>query len=131
MNVFRRTITRIIEEIAINLHDQVKDGCTDWVGFSLALDESNDVKDTAQLLIFIRTIHGRRTQPATRHGSGCSKRPPAITGTFTKSKNRVEEWNEAPGQPRHLLHSVKINSEVATIVAIDWAGSEIDCLWDH
>ena len=56
MSISRRTITRTVEEIAMELHDQVKEECTNCVLFSLALDESNDIKNTAQLLIFIRTI---------------------------------------------------------------------------
>ena len=56
VSLSRRTITRRVEEIATDLHVQVKDECIDCVGFSLVLDESNDIKDTAQLLIFIRTI---------------------------------------------------------------------------
>ena len=32
---------------------------------------------------------------------------------------------EAPGQPGYLLHFVAINSGVATIMAIDWAGPGI------
>ena len=56
VSLSRRTITRRVEEITTDLHNQFKDECTDCVGFSLALDESNDIKDTAQLLIFIRTI---------------------------------------------------------------------------
>ena len=58
-------------------------------------------------------------------GRAAQRACPALPGTISKSKNRVEESNEAPGQPGHLLHSVKINSGVATIIAIDWAGLEI------
>ena len=56
VSISRRTITRRVEEIAMELHDQVKEECTNGVLFTLALDERNDIKDTAQLLIFIRTI---------------------------------------------------------------------------
>ncbi|KAI6647517.1 General transcription factor II-I repeat domain-containing protein 2-like [Oopsacas minuta] len=56
VSLSRRTITRRVEEISADLHGQVKDECRDCICFSLALDESTDTKDTAQLLIFIRTI---------------------------------------------------------------------------
>ena len=40
-----------------NLHAQLKEKAKDFVFFSLTLDESNDVQDTAQLLIFIRGVN--------------------------------------------------------------------------
>lgn len=40
-----------------NLHAQLKEKAKDFVFFSLAMDESNDVQDTAQLLIFIRGLN--------------------------------------------------------------------------
>ena len=46
-----------------------------------------------------------------------------LHGAFLKFYNRVEESNEEPGQPGHLLHSVSINSGVAMIMAIDKAGT--------
>ena len=52
----RRHITRRVEEISADLHEQFKDECRDCICFSLALDESTDIKHTAQRLIFIRTI---------------------------------------------------------------------------
>ncbi|KAG9278014.1 general transcription factor II-I repeat domain-containing protein 2-like [Astyanax mexicanus] len=44
------TVTRRVEEMGDKLQTQTKRLCS----FSLSLDESNDVRDTAQLLIFIR-----------------------------------------------------------------------------
>ena len=51
------TVTRRIEEMGDNVHAQLKEKAKDFVYFSLALDESNDVQDTAQLLIFIRGVN--------------------------------------------------------------------------
>ena len=52
----KQTVTRRIEEIGSHLVNKLKTIVADSVYFSLALDESTDVTDTAQLLIFIRTV---------------------------------------------------------------------------
>ncbi|XP_073432233.1 general transcription factor II-I repeat domain-containing protein 2-like [Dendrobates tinctorius] len=49
------TITRRIEETGDNLHQHLQNSAKKLSYFSLALDESNDIRDSAQLLIF---IHG-------------------------------------------------------------------------
>ncbi|KAM8966907.1 general transcription factor II-I repeat domain-containing protein 2-like [Pelodytes ibericus] len=48
------TITRRIEEMGDNLHQHLQNSTKKLSYFSLALDESNDFRDSAQLLIFIR-----------------------------------------------------------------------------
>ncbi|XP_061893178.1 general transcription factor II-I repeat domain-containing protein 2-like [Entelurus aequoreus] len=47
---------RRVETIAGNLELQLKNRTADFDCFSLALDESCDVRDTPQLLIFLRGI---------------------------------------------------------------------------
>ena len=51
------TITRRIEEMGDNLHQHLQNSSKKLSYFSLALDESNDVRDSAQLLIFIRGMN--------------------------------------------------------------------------
>ena len=50
------TIQRIISEIAINLNNQLIQKSHEFHFYSLAIDESTDFKDTAQLLIYIRGV---------------------------------------------------------------------------
>ncbi len=56
LSLSRRTIVRRVEDIGADLQLQLKEKIKAFDYFSLALDESCDVKDTAQLLIFIRGI---------------------------------------------------------------------------
>lgn len=56
ISLSRRTITRRIEEIGKNLENQLERRIKDFSFFAIALDESTDVSDTAQLLIFVRGV---------------------------------------------------------------------------
>ena len=53
ISLSRRTIVRRIDAIAMNIQNS---GSFQW--FSIALDESTDIQDTAQVLIYIRGIDG-------------------------------------------------------------------------
>lgn len=46
-----RIITQTIEQMGSNAHNQLQEKCSKFV--LLALDKSDDIKDTTQLLIFI------------------------------------------------------------------------------
>jgi len=50
------TITRRVEKIGDDVHDQLQRNTQKFVSISLALDESADVVSTAQLLIFLRGV---------------------------------------------------------------------------
>lgn len=54
-----QTMTRRIEDMGGNVFDQLREKASEFKFFALAMDESNDVQDTAQLLIFIRGVNTR------------------------------------------------------------------------
>lgn len=56
VSLSRRTVTWRVKDIAGNLELQLKNRAADFDCFSLALNEICDVRDTAQLLIFLRGI---------------------------------------------------------------------------
>ena len=56
MTISSRTVPRRIEEMSDNVHYSLKIRISTLVAFFLALDESTDAKDTAQLAVFIRGV---------------------------------------------------------------------------
>lgn len=56
VSLSRRTVTRRIFDIHNHVDGKLKQVMHDCKYFSLALDESTDVMDISQLLIFTRTI---------------------------------------------------------------------------
>ncbi|XP_076054348.1 general transcription factor II-I repeat domain-containing protein 2-like [Oratosquilla oratoria] len=56
VSLLSHTDRRRIEDMSDNVHDSLKTHSSNFIAFSLALDESTDTKDMAQLAVFIRGI---------------------------------------------------------------------------
>lgn len=56
ISLSRPTVTERVEELSSDLKNQLKDKVKYFIAFSIALDESTDVTDVAQLAIFIRGV---------------------------------------------------------------------------
>ena len=56
VSLSRNTVTRRTEEMACDIRDQLQTFAQDFEHFSIALDESTDIKNTAQLIFFIRGV---------------------------------------------------------------------------
>ena len=52
----RFTVSRRTNDISDNIKETLKERLKSYAAFSLALDESTDINDTAQLFIFIRAV---------------------------------------------------------------------------
>ena len=56
MSLSRNTVADRACELATNLHKQLMEKRKDFIAYSLAVEESSDTSDTAQLSIFIRGV---------------------------------------------------------------------------
>lgn len=56
ISLSRNTVAERIEDLARDLNRQLKDKVKTFIAFSIALDESTDINDVAQLGLFIRGV---------------------------------------------------------------------------
>lgn len=56
VSLSRNTVADRTCDLATNLYDQLLEKGKDFVAFSLAVDDSSDASDTAQLSVFIRGV---------------------------------------------------------------------------
>ena len=54
-----RTVSRRIEDLSSDVKQSLKDICRNFEFYSIALDESTDIKDTAQLAVFVRGVNSQ------------------------------------------------------------------------
>uniref|UniRef100_A0A3P9L1Z0 SPIN-DOC-like zinc-finger domain-containing protein n=1 Tax=Oryzias latipes TaxID=8090 RepID=A0A3P9L1Z0_ORYLA len=57
ISLSRNTVTRRVEDLSRDIRDQLTVKSRDFVAFSLACDESTDISDSVQLLVFVRGIN--------------------------------------------------------------------------
>ena len=57
ISLSRRTCTRVIGDLTQDVKEQVVNHCENFKYYSICVDESTDVKDTAQLAVFIRGVN--------------------------------------------------------------------------
>uniref|UniRef100_A0A3P9M5D3 SPIN-DOC-like zinc-finger domain-containing protein n=1 Tax=Oryzias latipes TaxID=8090 RepID=A0A3P9M5D3_ORYLA len=57
ISLSRNTVTRRVEDLSRDIRDQLTVKSRDFIAFSLACDESTDISDSAQLLVFVRGIN--------------------------------------------------------------------------
>ena len=56
ISLSRNTIAERVDELSENIHGQLKDKVKSFTAFSIAIDESTDISDVAQLAVFIRGV---------------------------------------------------------------------------
>ena len=56
ISLSRMTVQRRVSDIAANFMNQLKQKVNEFCFYSLAMDESTDCRDTAQLLMYIRGV---------------------------------------------------------------------------
>lgn len=56
ISLSRQTITRRVDDIGKHIEDNLKNRASKFIFYALALDESTDLTDTAQVTIFIRGV---------------------------------------------------------------------------
>jgi hypothetical protein len=89
-----RTCARRTEELGANLFEQLKIRAKSFDCYALVMDESNDITDTAQLLIFIGGIDATFTVHE-ELGGLCSLKGTTTTGEdfFLKDRKHSLLWN--------------------------------------
>lgn len=57
ISLSRNTVTARTESLSVDINSQLNERINDFIAYSLAVDESTDLVDTAQLAIFIRGVN--------------------------------------------------------------------------
>uniref|UniRef100_A0A3Q3ISJ2 SPIN-DOC-like zinc-finger domain-containing protein n=1 Tax=Monopterus albus TaxID=43700 RepID=A0A3Q3ISJ2_MONAL len=106
VSLSRHTVTRRVFDIHDHIEEKMKQVMYDCKYFSLTLDESTDVTDVSQLLIFTRTIdisfevHEELLKLVSLHDTTCHDSVPLAYGCFDKLSAVVTDGAPAM-QGRH------------------------------
>jgi hypothetical protein len=68
ISLTRNTIAERISELSADVDSQLKQSVKSFIAFSVAIDESTDITDVAQLAIFIRGVDETLTVTEEKEG---------------------------------------------------------------
>ena len=92
ISLSRWTIARRIDELAGDVCDTLKEKAKNFVSWSFAIAESTDVKDAAQLAIFIRGVDKKLMETKELLSLQCMKDTTTGAKIFSKVLNAVDEF---------------------------------------
>ena len=92
ISLSRWTIARRIDELAGDICDTPKDKVKNFVSWSFAINESTDVKDTAQLAIFIKGVDKELNETKELQSLQCMKDTTTGANIFSEIFNAFDKF---------------------------------------
>ena len=92
ISLSRWTIARRIDEVASDICDTLKNKVKNFVSWSFAIDKSTDVKDAAQLAIFIKGVHKELNETEELLSLQCMKDTTSGANIFSKVLNAFDKF---------------------------------------
>ena len=93
ISLSRRTVTRRIEELGSDIESSLMKLCLKFESFSLAIDESTDVTDIAQLAVFVRGVDSDLNVTEEMLGLESMKGTTTSNDIFHEVKNLMKKFN--------------------------------------
>ena len=93
ISLSRRTVTRRIEELGSDIESSLMKLCLKFETFSLAIDESTDVTDIAQLAVFVRGVDSDFNVTEEMLGLQSMKGTTTSEDIFHEVKNLTKNFN--------------------------------------
>ena len=93
ISLSRRTVTRRIEELGSDIESSLMKLCLKFESFSLAIDESTDVTDIAQLAVFVRGVDSDLNVTEEMLGLESMKGTTTSDDIFHEVKNLMKKFN--------------------------------------
>ena len=92
ISLLRWTIARRIDELAGDIFDTLKDKVKNFVSWSFAINESTDVKDVAQLAIFIKGVDKELNETEKFLSLQCMKETATGANIFSEVLNAFDKF---------------------------------------
>ena len=93
ISLLRWTIARRIDELVGDICDTLKDKVKNFVSWSLAIDESTDVKDVAQFAIFIKGVDKELNETEEFLSLQCMKDTTTGANIFSEVLNAFDKFS--------------------------------------